>query len=312
MELAEPLALALALFAVPVAVLARRKPRGYTIPSTGAVASFRPTVRLRAARLLPALRVAAVLMLAVAVACPRQGDADAVVPGEGVDIALAIDISSSMDARIAPGRSRLDATKEVVREFITSRENDRVGLVVFRQDALALSPPSLDYEALDRMVANIEKEVIPDGTGIGVALAGALNMLQDSTAASRIVILLTDGQQTADSISPEEAAELAISLKIRVYTIGVVTRSEPGLNEGIAEELLTAVSDRTGAIYFEADSPEALQDVYDEIASLEQSRVGRASFDSFTEWAPWFSMAAAAFLAVELALRGTFLRRTPA
>ena len=313
MEFAEPLALALAVFAVPVAFLARRKARGYTVPSTGAVASLPPTLRLRVARFLPLLRVLAVVMLAVAIAGPREGDADAIVPREGVDIALALDISSSMEtSQIGPGKSRLDAMKEVVREFVTSRENDRVGLVVFRQDAVALSPPSLDYDALDKMVATIEEEKIPDGTGIGVGLAGALNMLQDSTAASRIVILLTDGEQNADSITPERAADLAISLKIRVYTIGVVTQADPGTNQGIDEELLTAISDRTGAVYFEADSIESLQDVYDEISSLEQSRVGRASFESFTEWAPWFAIAAAALIALELVLRGTLLRRTPA
>ena len=171
-------------------------------------------------------------MLVIAVAGPREGDADAIVPGEGVDIALALDISTSMDQQFTAGQSRLEATREVVREFIKSRKDDRVGLVVFQEDALALSPPSLDYRALDKMVAGLESGLLRDGTGIGVGLAQALNMLQDSTAASRIVILLTDGEHNADSISPEKAAELAVSLKIRVYTIGVVTRKDPGLNDG--------------------------------------------------------------------------------
>ena len=312
MEFAEPAALALAFLALPVAFLARRKSRGYTVPSTTPVLGLAPTFRLRAARLLPVLRVLAVLMLAVAVAGPRRGNAEAAVPGEGVDIVLALDISTSMDAAFTAGKSRLEATKEVIQEFIKSRENDRVGIVVFQEDALALSPPSLDYDALDRMVADLNSSLLPDGTGIGVGLGQALNMLQESTAASRIVILLTDGEHNADSISPEEAAELAIALKIRVYTIGVVSEADPGINEDIDEELLRAISERTEARYFEADSPQSLEDVYNEIGTLERSRISRDSFESFTEWAPWFGAAAALLIASELVLRGTLLRRTPA
>lgn len=312
MEFAQPLALVLAVAALPVALLVRRKPRGYTVSSAGPVLAIPPSWRLRLARALPALRVLAVLMLAVAAAGPREGKADSIVPGEGVDIALAFDISSSMDQRFAPGKSRLDASKDVIREFIKSRQNDRVGLVVFQQDALALSPPSLDYEALDKMVADLQSGLLPDGTGIGVGLATALNMLQDSTAASRIVILLTDGEHNADSISPEKAADLAISLKIRVYTIGVVSQASAGRNPEIDEDLLRAIADRTDGKYFEADSPQALQDIYTEIGSLERSRVGRESFESFTEFAPLFAAGAALLLAAELVLRGTVLRRAPA
>lgn len=312
MELAEPLALLLALLAVPVAFLARRKARGYTVPSTGSVATLKPTWRLRAARFVPVFRVLAVVALAIAIAGPRKGNADAIVPGEGIDIALALDISSSMDTRFTADQTRLEGTKDVIREFIRSREDDRVGLVIFAEEALALAPPTLDYEALDTMVESVESGILKDGTGIGVGLASALNMLQESTAASRIVILLTDGRHNADSISPEDAAELAIALKIRVYTIGVVDRVDPGFNRDLDEELLVAISQRTGARYFEADDPEQLQAVYDEIATLERSRIGRESFESFTEWAPWFAAAAAGLVALELVLRGTVLRRAPA
>ena len=312
MEFAQPAFLALVFLALPVALLARRKARGYTLASTAPVAAATPTLRLRAERLLPLLRIVAVVLLAVAVAGPREGKANAVVPGEGVDIALAIDISSSMDQRFSAGGTRLDATKDVVKEFVNSRENDRVGLVVFQQDALALSPPSLDYRALSEMIDDLSSDLLPDGTGIGVGLASAINMLQDSTAASRVIILLTDGEHNADSISPEKAAELAVSLKIRVYTIGVVSESNPGRNSEIDEELLRAIADRSGARYFEADSPQALGDVYAEIGSLERTRIGRESFESFTEYAPWFAGAAAALVALELVLRGTLLRRTPA
>lgn len=315
MEFAEPIALLLALLAIPIALLARRRPAGYVVPSTAAVAALPPTWRLRAARLLPALRVLAVIALAVAVAGPRRGEADAIVPGEGVDIALAIDISSSMGQKFSRDESRLDATKNVIREFIKSRTDDRVGIVVFQEDALALSPPSLDYSALDRMVAGLEPGLLPrDGTGIGVGLGTALNMLQDSVAASRIVVLLTDGMENGEGISPERAADLASSLKIRVYTIGVLSEApaSPGFGGGLDKDLLVAIAERTGAVYFEAANPEELGAVYTEIGSLERSRIGRASFETFTEWSPAFAVAAAGLIALELVLRGTVLRRSPA
>ena len=208
--------------------------------------------------------------------------------------------------------TRLDVTREVIREFIKGRENDRIGLVVFQKDSMPLSPPSLDYAALDRMIADLESGLLPDGTGIGVGLADALNMLQDSTAASRIVILLTDGEHNADSISPEAAADLAVALKIRVYTIGVVSGDSPFGRQEIDEELLQEIADRTNARYFAASSPQALADVYEEIGKLETSRISRESFERFTEMAPWFAATAAGLLLLELVLRGTLLRRSPA
>lgn len=311
MEFALPAALALAALALPVAWLARRRARGYSVPSVSPVAGIRPSWRLRTARALPVLRVLAVVALAVAIAGPRKGNATAVIPGEGIDIALSLDISSSMDQRFG-NSTRLEVTKDVIREFIKGRENDRIGLVVFQRDAMSISPPSLDYTALDRMVADVESGLLPDGTGIGVGLANALNMLQDSTAASRVVILLTDGEHNADSISPEDAAELAVALKIRVYTIGVVSGNSPFNNREIDEALLKDIADRTNARYFTASSPEALADVYDEIGKLETSRISRESFERFTELAPWFTAAAAGLLLLELVLRGTVLRRSPA
>lgn len=311
MEFALPAALALAVLAVPVALLARRRQRGYAVPSAAALVTIRPGWRIRAARALPVLRVTAALLLVVAIAGPRRGDARAVVPGEGIDIALSLDISSSMGQRFGDS-TRLDVTREVIREFVRSRTNDRIGFVVFQEEALALSPPSLDYAALDRIIADVESGLLRDGTGIGVGLAEALNMLQGSTAASRVVILLTDGEHNAQSISPEEAAQLAVALGIRVYTIGVVSDSAFASRRGIDEALLREIASHTGGRYFEADSPQALADVYEEIGGLETSRINRESFEQFTEYAPWFAAAAAALLLAELALRGTLLRRSPA
>ncbi|GIW13594.1 MAG: hypothetical protein KatS3mg062_1033 [Tepidiforma sp.] len=310
LEFATPAALALALLAIPLALAARRRRAPLPIASAAGLAAARPTLRLRLARALPALRILAVVLLAIAVAGPRRGDARTLVPGEGVDIVLAIDLSSSMLQEFGES-TRLAVTKEVVREFIRSRQNDRVGVVVFQQDALALSPPSTDYAALDRMVADLESGLLPDGTGIGVGLAAALTMLQESTAASRIVILLTDGEHNAPSIRPEPAAALAAALNIRVYTIGVVSESPLDRAREIDERLLQAIAAQTGGRYFPASDPAGLADVYDEVASLERSRITRDSFDAYDEFAPWFAGAAAALVVLELLLAGTLLRRLP-
>jgi Ca-activated chloride channel homolog len=313
MEFADRLLLLLALLVIPAALLLwfRRRERSYAVPSAVSLTGLRPTLRQKALLLLPGLRIVAILLLVVALARPRSGDAEAIVPSEGIDIAISLDLSSSMEVAFGRGgRSRLDVTKDVVREFIKGRQNDRIGLVVFRNDAFAVAPPSLDYDALDIIIRDFDAGFMPDGTGIGVGLASALTMLQDSTAASRIVILLTDGEHNAESIRPEAAAELAASLRIRVYTIGVV--DDVRRVRGIDEPLLRHMATSTGGRYFVADSGEDLAEIYQEISLLETSRISGEQFERFHEYGPWLLAAAAALILLEIALRATWLRRPPA
>ena len=311
MEFANPWALAVAALAIPILALAfLAHGSAYTVPVASGVTDLHPTMRLRAARALPFLRVIAICLLAVALARPRDGDANALVPADGIDIALALDISSSMTANTLDNKTRLVVAKQVIRDFIKGRENDRIGLVVFQRDAIPLAPPTLDYEALDKVVASLESGLLPDGTGIGVGIGTALNMLRDSPAASRIIILLTDGQHNADSINPRDAADLAKALKIRLYTIGLLS-DRAGRND-VDAELMTEISEETGGRFYSASSQTSLTEVYAEIARLETSKVGREHFERFSEYAWWFLAAAAALLMVELALRGSWLRRVPA
>ncbi len=316
MQFADPWLLLVALAVLPLAFAAwRRRPPAIAVPFAGGLAGVRPSWRLRARRLLPALRLAAILLIVVGLARPRVGEAEALVPAEGVDIVLAIDLSSSMAASpFGSGVSRLDATKAVIRDFVANRENDRVGLVAFQRDALPLAPLTLDYRTLDTIVSDLDSSLLPDGTGIGIGIATALTMLEESSASSRIVILLTDGRHNVDSISPEDAAELAAALRIRVYTIGVVDETAArGLGGStIDSELLGAIADSTGAEYFEASTAEDLAEVYDEIASLETSRVGGETFARHTELGPWLIAVGAVVLVAELGLGGTALRRLPA
>lgn len=316
MHFADPWLLLLALLAAPL-VLARwrRTPAAIAVPFALGLETAPTGWRVRARRVLPAVRIAAVLLLVAGLARPRLGEAEALVPAEGVDIVLAVDVSSSMaTSPFSAGRTRLDSVKDVIRDFIANRDNDRVGLVAFQREALPLAPLTLDHEALDTIVADLGSDLLPDGTGIGVGMASALSMLEESSASSRIVILLTDGRHNADSISPAEAAEIAAALRIRVYTIGVVQEDRPqGFSPAtIDADLLTFIAEHTGARYFETSTAEDLAQVYDEIASLETSRVGGETFARYSELGLWLVAAGALLLLGELALGRTWLRRTPA
>ncbi|MCY3880503.1 MAG: VWA domain-containing protein [Chloroflexi bacterium] len=317
MNFAEPWLLLLALLAAPLVLARWRRPAPVIrVPFALGLDGAPATWRVRARRLLPVLRIAAILLLVAGLARPRLGEAEALVPAEGVDIALAVDVSSSMSSSaFTQGFSRLDSVKDVIRDFVASRDNDRIGLVVFQQEALPLVPLTLDHEALDAIIADLGSDLLPNGTGIGVGIANALSMLEESSASSRIVILLTDGRHNVDSISPEEAAEIAAALRIRVYTIGVVEGEErpSGFSTTTIDAgRLTAIAEHTGARYFEASTPEDLAQVYDEIASLETSRVGGESFARHTELGLWLVAAGALLLLGEVGLGRTWLRRTPA
>ena len=316
MNFAEPWLLLLALLAAPLVLARWRRPASViAVPFALGLEAASANWRVRARRLLPVLRIAAILLLVLGLARPRLGEAEALVPAEGVDIALAVDVSSSMSSTgFSQGFSRLDSVKDVIRDFVASRDNDRIGLVVFQREALPLAPLTLDHEALDAIIADLGSDLLPNGTGIGVGIANALSMLEESSASSRIVILLTDGRHNVDSISPEEAAEIAAALRIRVYTIGVVEGEDrpSGFSTAIDAERLTAIAEHTGARYFEASTPEDLAQVYDEIATLETSRVGGESFARHTELGLWLVAAGALLLLGEVGLGRTWLRRTPA
>ena len=317
MHFADPWLLLLALVAIPLAIARwRRLAPLIAVPFALGLEAAPIGWRVRLRRLLPFLRIIAILLLVAGLARPRLGEAETLVPAEGVDIALSVDVSSSMAlSPFSRGRTRLDSVKDVIRDFIASRETDRVGLVVFQREALPLVPLTLDHEALDTIIADLGADLLPDGTGIGVGIASALSMLEDSSASSRIVILLTDGRHNVDSLSPAEAAEIAAALRIRVYTIGVVEEGDrpQGFSPTtIDAELLTFIAEHTGARYFEAATAEDLAEVYDEIASLETSRVGGETFARHGELGLWLVAAGAVLLLGELTLGRTWLRRTPA
>jgi Ca-activated chloride channel family protein len=307
-----PLALLLLLAVPALWILLRRRPAAATtVGSVAGAGVAARTWRTRSQPLLPALRLMAVALLIVAAARPQRGEATTGAEGNGIDIVLAFDISTSMSLPFARGQTRLAAAKSVLSSFVQGRQNDRVGLVVFQGSTLTLSPLTTDYEAIGEDISGVERIRLADGTAIGVAIGESASVLRNSTAASRVVILLTDGENNVQQLEPLAAARIAEKLGIRVYTVGVVTRGvNPGSSAvGVDEQSLRAIADVTHGTYNRAEDPAALQQIYEQIDQLEKSRFQARVLTRFADIAPYVLAAAVAVLAVETALRNSLLRR---
>ncbi len=259
----------------------------------------------------PALRLLALALLVVAMARPQAGDVQRDILTEGVDIMLVLDCSDTMRADdFHP--NRLEAAKAVIGEFIGKRESDRIGLVVFGRESFTVCPLTLDRSALGDFLGRVRIGVVdPDGTAIGQGLLSALHRLRDSEAASRVILLLTDGENNA-GIDPLMLAPIAHDLGIKIYTIGVGTLQFRGFQQrGFNPELLTALATETGGEYFEANDRSTLAQVYRRIDALERSEVEMTEYAQWDELMMLLVWAALALFAVEIALRTTRLMGVP-
>ena len=276
--------------------------------SPALAASTRRTLRMRLGWLPRALRLLALALLVFALARPRQGLALTTIPEEGIDLVVSLDVSSSMSERVLGGSdTKMAAAQRAVADFVRKLEGDRIGLVIFQSRALTLSPLTVDQSAIATAVENARSGLLADGTAIGLGLAESLNLLRDSPAKSRVVVLLTDGQNNTGEVTPGAAATLARALDIRVYTIGFVA----GRDGAVDATALTAIAESTEGRYFDASTVADLTAAYDEIAGLERSVVGERRFTRYREFAPALAMAALALLVLESALRAGWLRRHP-
>lgn len=287
------------------------RPRGTLLVAEATpalAAASRRTLRMRMRWLPPALRLLALALLVVALARPRQGLALSTIPEEGIDLVVSLDVSSSMSERVLGGAdTKLVAAQRAVADFVRQLEGDRIGLVIFQSRALTMAPLTIDQTAIARAVQTVRSGLLPDGTAIGLGLAESLNLLRDSPARSRVVVLLTDGQNNTGEISPAEAAALARALEVRVYAIGFVA----GRQGAVDAAALTALAESTEGRYFDASTVADLTAAYDEIASLERSVVGERRFTRYREFAPALAAAALGLLLLESALRASWLRRHP-
>lgn len=267
------------------------------------------------------LRTMAIALVIVAVARPQSSSSWQDVSTEGIDIVISMDISGSMLAEdFKP--NRLEASKKVAKKFISKRPNDRLGLVVFAGESFTQCPLTTDHSVVLNLFDGVESGMLKDGTAIGMGLATSVKRLKDSEAISKVVILLTDGENNAGNIGPATAAEIAQEFGVRVYTIGVGSRGTApvpyvdafgrtiyrDLDVNINEDLLTRIADMTGGRYFRATDNESLQTVYDEIDEMERSKIEVTEYRKRKEEFLPFALAALLLVIGEIIVRQTLLR----
>ncbi len=267
-------------------------------------------LRVQLRRLPDVLRLLVWLLLVAALARPQAGNAREVLRGAGIDMAFALDISASMGTQDFAPFSRLDAAKMMLDNFITQREFDRIGLIVFAEEAFYQAPPTLDYAILRRLLAEVQlAEAIGNSgkTAIGVGIAAAANMLRQSQATSKAVILLTDGTNNTGSVDPLSAAQAASAFDIRIYTIGM---GNPAAGE-IDEVMLQSVAAVSNGRYFNALQLPDLEAIFAEIDRLERSEVERQLNVRWQEQAYLWLIVALILLLLERFLRLTLFQTIP-
>lgn len=272
-------------------------------------------------RLLFPLRILGFTLLVVALARPQLINTERVINSEGVDIVLALDISASMKA-MDLNPNRLAAAREVARDFVAGREADRIGLVVFAGQAFTQAPLTLDYDMIKKLITTTTFDEANPGTAIGMALATSVNRLRDSDAKSKVIILLTDGRNNQGDIDPVTAADLALSMGVRVYTIGVGRLDEAQIPVqdqygrtvlvsqavDVDDETLTKVAEMTGGKYYRATDNKSLKEIYSEIGSLEKTKIEVKNYYQYEEIYHWFLIPALILLFLELVMAKTRCR----
>lgn len=269
------------------------------------------------------LRTLALVMIIIAIARPRSSEQMDRVDTEGIDIMLAMDVSTSMLARdFTP--DRISAAKDIAIEFISQRPYDRMGIVVFAGESYTQCPLTTDRATLINLMKEISTDLIEDGTAIGNGLATAVARMKDSDAKSRVIILLTDGVNNRGEITPQMAAEIARTYGIRVYTIGVGANGMApypvmtpwgvdiqNVPVEIDEDLLTEIANTTGGRYFRATDNTKLMEIYSEINQMEKVRTTVDSFPVYSELFGRYALAALIALLLEFIVRVFVLRRLP-
>jgi len=307
---AAPDALILAPIAVMVVLVAewwrRRAAGGLLFPSLGLLAGVAPSPRVRFRALLPLFRALSLVLVALAIARPEMAETFTETRTSGSDVIIALDISTSMQEQ-AFGRPKMDITRDAVVDFLAKLDGERAGLVAFAGEVAVYSPTTSDYAAVRKMVQGLKTGQLRGGTAIGDGLAVSVDVLRDSPAASKAVVLLTDGLSNSDRVKPMDAAQIARLLNVRIYTIGALA---PAGQQGIDERLMTQVSELTGGRYFRAADPAVLQSTYDAIAELERTRVTTEMVNRVPiDWL--LAAAGLALLSLEVLLATTVLRTSP-
>ena len=302
-----------------------RKARGSMVhPDLGRIESAASGGRQWPKHLLPALRGLALVCLLTAFARPQTGITGENVVARGIDIVLALDVSSSMLAEdLEP--NRIEAAKVVAADFARGRRNDRIGLVIFAGKAFTQAPLTLDHSVVTSLIADLEVGMVEDGTAVGMGLATAVKRLEASDAASKVVVLLTDGRNNRGEIDPLTAAQAARALDVRVYTIGAGSRGTARVpvtdplrgtrytttRVDVDEPSLRATAETTGGRYYRATDRESLESIYGEIDELETTEIEVENFTRYGERFRIPLLAGWVLLLAELVLARTWLMRLP-
>jgi len=275
------------------------------------------------------LRWLALMLFIIGLARPQLGEGETEIKARGIDIVVALDLSGSMaaeDFEIKGKRvNRLMIAKEVLKEFIGKRASDRIGLVAFAGRAYIAGPLTLDHDFLLQNVERLDLGTIEDGTAMGAGLTAALNRLRELKSKSKIVILMTDGQNNAGKVPPLTAAEAAQALQVKVYTIGVGTRGTAPMPQrdpfgrtvyvqtpvDIDEETLKTVASRTGGKYYRADSANTLRQIYAEIDQLEKTEIEVKKHQRYRELFPWVVLPGLFLVLLEIILSNSVWRKLP-
>lgn len=304
-------------------LLIRLRQNKLTFSSFENFKGYKPSLRQRFRHLPFILWLLALLAIITALARPQSSSGGQNVNTEGVDIVMAIDISTSMLAEdLRP--NRIEAAKKVALDFIDSRPDDRIGLVIFAGESFTQCPITSDHAVLKNLFAGLESGLLADGTAIGEGLATAVSRIKESKAKSKVIILLTDGVNNVGEISPQTAGDIAKTFNVRVYTIGVGTRGMApypfptpfgiqyqNVPVDIDETTLKGISAETGGKYFRATHTAQLKSIYAEIDKLEKTRIEVTTFRHKSEEFHPLVLLALILLAVERLLQFTLLKKLP-
>jgi Ca-activated chloride channel family protein len=300
----------------------RRVP-DFRFPSVAHLKGLAPSWRVRLRHLPFYLRMLAVTLIIVVLARPQAFDIETKRKVEGIDIVLCMDMSTSMLAEdLKP--NRVEAAKQVAQEFARGRTSDRIGIVPFQAVSWTQCPLTTDYSVVISLLGDLRTGMVEDGTAIGMALATSLNRLRESEAKSKVIILLTDGQNNRGELDPVTAAQAAQALGIRIYTIGVGTRGfapypietvfgkrYQNVPVTIDEDMMKQIAELTGGKYYRATDEKVLRQIYREIDKLERTKIDVEEYRRVAEvFSPWL-LGALAALALEVILSLTGLRRLP-
>lgn len=282
------------------------------------------SLRLRLRQIPNVIRLITWVLLVIILARPQTGRTQSIIRGQGIDMVMAVDISGSMAVPDFAPRNRLDASKIVLKNFISDREFDPIGLVVFANDSFQVAPPTLNYNILADIVDDLRlaSEIgLQDGSAIGLGIASATNMLRSSTALSQVIIVLTDGENNVGAIDAISAAQAANALGMKIYTIGIGQRGVFTLQQpdGTIQSITSNLDESTlqdiarigsGEYFYAADLP-SLQAIYDRIDRLERSPIERQQFTRWQDSGDSWIIGIIIMLILERILRHTLFQTIP-